>query len=128
MKAPPLQQSISGRRLGLLRRFLDSNSEWLLELIVSSWDIDDLIAAAAAKAAESTLSADQKDMFRDAFNRFDLDGSGEIDASELFALTQELGLSRTEAELARLRGFDVASWKAKDHKVGGLGGWVWLRR
>ena len=65
-------------------------------------DIDDLIAAASAKAAESTLSPDQKEMFREAFDRFDLDGSGEIDAGELYALTKELGLSRTEAELQRM--------------------------
>ena len=38
LKVPTIQQSISARRLGLLKRILDSNSEWLLGLIVASWD------------------------------------------------------------------------------------------
>ena len=65
-------------------------------------DIDDLIAAAAAKAAESTLSAEQKAMFKEAFDRFDVDGSGEIDADELYSLTQEFGLERTRAEVEEM--------------------------
>jgi calmodulin len=65
-------------------------------------DIDDLIAAAAEKAAKSTLSDDQLDMFRKAFDEFDADGSGEIDASELNHLVKELGLTRTEKEIAEM--------------------------
>ena len=38
LKAPPIQQSISERRLGLLDIILDSKSAWLLGLIVASWD------------------------------------------------------------------------------------------
>ena len=32
-----IHQAVSSRRLGLLKRVLDSNSEWLLGLIVDSW-------------------------------------------------------------------------------------------
>ena len=38
MKVPTIQQSVFVRRLGLLKGILDSNSEWLLGLIVASWD------------------------------------------------------------------------------------------
>ena len=38
LKVPPIQQSISERRIGLLKRILVSNSEWLLGLIEASWD------------------------------------------------------------------------------------------
>ena len=38
LKAPTIQQYISTRRLGLLKRILDSNSEWLFGLIIASWD------------------------------------------------------------------------------------------
>ena len=38
MKVPTSPQSIPARRLGLLKRILDSNSEWLLGLIVVLWD------------------------------------------------------------------------------------------
>ena len=38
LKVPTIQQSISARRLWLLKGILDSNSEWLLGLIVASWD------------------------------------------------------------------------------------------
>ena len=38
MQVPTIHQAVSSRRLGLLKRVLDSNSEWLLGLIVDSWD------------------------------------------------------------------------------------------
>ena len=62
-------------------------------------DIDDLIAAAAEKAAKSTLSEEQLKSFKKAFDEFDLDGSGEIDASELNHLIKDLGLVRTPEEI-----------------------------
>ena len=34
----PLQESATVRRLGLLKRMLDSKSAWLLGLIITSWD------------------------------------------------------------------------------------------
>ena len=38
LKVPTIQQSISARRLGLLKRHFDCHFEWLLGLIVASWD------------------------------------------------------------------------------------------
>ena len=38
LKAPTIQQSILARRLGLLKRIIHSNSEWLLGLIVALYD------------------------------------------------------------------------------------------
>ena len=38
LKVPTIQQSISARRLGLLKRNLDSHSEWQPGLIIASWE------------------------------------------------------------------------------------------
>jgi hypothetical protein len=38
LRAPDIRQVVSTRRLGLLKRVLDSNSEWMLGLIVEQWD------------------------------------------------------------------------------------------
>ena len=38
LKVRIIQQSISAIRLGLFKRILDSNSEWLLGLIMNAWD------------------------------------------------------------------------------------------
>ena len=38
LQAATIQQAVSSRRLGLLKRVLDSNSAWLLGLIIDQWD------------------------------------------------------------------------------------------
>ena len=38
LKVPPIQQAISERRLGLPKKILVSDSDWLLGLTVASWD------------------------------------------------------------------------------------------
>ncbi len=64
-------------------------------------EIDDLIQLAAErKAAEHAwLSPEMKELFRSAFDEFDADGSGEIDADELGTLVEELGLHRSRDAL-----------------------------
>ena len=39
LQALNIHHAISSRRLGLLKRVLDSNSEWLLGLIVDQWEV-----------------------------------------------------------------------------------------
>ena len=68
-------------------------------------DIDDLIIIAASKAHERAAEEAEerrRAMFRKAFDEFDDDQSGEIDAQELATLVKELGLTRTEDELRTL--------------------------
>ena len=38
LRALSLRQIVSSRRLGLLKRFIDSNSEWMLGLIIDQWN------------------------------------------------------------------------------------------
>ena len=38
LRVPDIHQVVSSRRLGLLKRVLDSNSEWMLGLILEQWD------------------------------------------------------------------------------------------
>ena len=38
LRVPDIRQVVSSRRLGLLKRVLDSDSKWMLGLIVEQWD------------------------------------------------------------------------------------------
>jgi Ca2+-binding EF-hand superfamily protein len=70
-------------------------------------DIDDLILIAKAKEQErraEEAAAARKTMFKKAFEDFDEDNSGEIDAFELALLVKELGLNKSEEELRILMG------------------------
>merc|ERR1712159_376597 len=50
----------------------------------------------------STLSAEQKAEVKEAFDLFDTDGSGAIDAKELKVAMQALGFEPTAAEIAKM--------------------------
>lgn len=48
------------------------------------------------------LSEEQFNMIHEAFNLFDTDGSGTIDAKELRSAMKALGLQRTKAEIQKI--------------------------
>merc|ERR1712159_911400 len=50
----------------------------------------------------STLSAEQKAEVKEAFDLFDIDGSGAIDAKELKVAMQALGFEPTQSEVDRM--------------------------
>ena len=65
-------------------------------------DIDDLIKAATARAAESSLDEETLASFKIAFEEFDHDGGGTIDTSELSDLMDSLGMPRSREELEEM--------------------------
>ena len=51
-----IQQTVASRRLGLLKRILDSNSAWLLGLIIDQWDATKGWTKEVRKDLESSLA------------------------------------------------------------------------
>lgn len=65
-------------------------------------DIDDLIEAAAARAAENSLSDEMRNNFQKVFNEFDADNGGTIDTDELTDIMNSLNMPRTRQEIEEM--------------------------